>query len=196
MASKLMDQHTALTQYLQTLLNQEDVQEDEFLDTLLEQGCDDGEGPSKPILPQRNLLQFISFKVGKLQLLVARDEFCGIQYLSQESGFDSSHWYQRSTDDSEESIHLVDVARLVLPKSKLQPGRSELAASQVMLCHNGEIGLLCDEIGKMKTVDPAEIQWRTEATQRSWLAGVIPSQQCAILNIDSIMDEIFQLNSV
>ncbi len=89
------------------------------------------------------------------------------------------------------NVPVIDTARLVLPPKKRQEltGDDPTARlSRVVLIHDGQYGLACDEVSEVITLQPDEVRWRTARTQRRWLAGTVVEHMCALIDVNAFAD--------
>jgi len=85
----------------------------------------------------------------------------------------------------DKNVPLVDTARFVLPADKLltivgdDPGARITRAVLIQDC---QYGLACDEVNEVVTLSPEDVRWRTQRTQRRWLAGTVVEHMCALID--------------
>lgn len=130
--------------------------------------------------------QALEFTVAKLKLVIPLVQLCGIldwerADLTPMPGHSQSFlgvWPNHGTNSK-----IVDVAEMVVPDryhSKITPWRERV--TKVVLIDESTWGLACDEIVGVVTLDPREIRWRTNRTQRAWLAGTLIEHMSALID--------------
>lgn len=97
-----------------------------------------------------------------------------------------TRWYLGLVQSHEAHVKVIDTALMVLPenrRSSLDPAPSH-RFSHILLVDNYNWGLACDAIGDVIWLDQHKVKWRTDKTQRPWLAGTVLEQLCAIIDTD------------
>jgi len=79
---------------------------------------------------------------------------------------------------------VVDTAGLILPRDN-RPRRAA-DASQFVVLDEGRLALACTGIGEIMELQDSDVNWRTAAGKRPWLAGTVLRQMCALLDIDAV----------
>ena len=51
-----------------------------------------------------------------------------------------------------------------------------------------EWGLAVHQVSRSIRLDPSEIKWRTQRTQRPWLAGTVIEHMCALLDVSALAE--------
>ncbi len=132
--------------------------------------------------------QALEFTVAKLKLVVPLTHLCGIldwerADLTPMPGHSTQFmgvWPNHGTNSK-----IVDVAEMVVPEryhSKIQPASERV--TKVVLIDESTWGIACDEIIGVITLDPRDVRWRTDRTQRKWLAGTLIEHMSAIIDAD------------
>jgi hypothetical protein len=100
-----------------------------------------------------------------------------------------SEWFLGETDLGEHKIKIVDIAMLVIPKSRqailLSAFRPRL--NHLLTVGTSDWGLACETVVGKVELASIDIQWRSDEGQRPWLAGTIASHKCALLDVGAIM---------
>lgn len=138
--------------------------------------------------------QAMLFKVAGLTLAVPLVELNGIvewkdENITRMPGH--ADFYLGLMSHLGKNIPLVDTARLVLPPDKLSKfvGENPLERlTRVVLINDGQYGLACDEVDEVITLKPDDVRWRSERTQRKWLAGTVVEHMCALLDAQAFAE--------
>ena len=132
--------------------------------------------------------QAMLFKVAGLTLAVPLVELHGIVEWKKDNITTMpghADFYLGLMSHLGKKIPLVDTARLVLPPNKLTKlagNDPQARITRVVLINDSQYGLACDEVDEVITLKPDEVRWRTERTQRRWLAGTVVEHMCALLD--------------
>lgn len=51
-----------------------------------------------------------------------------------------------------------------------------------------EWGLAVHQVSRSIRLDPDQIKWRTQRTQRPWLAGTVVEHMCALLDVEALAE--------
>lgn len=83
---------------------------------------------------------------------------------------------------------VVDTAILVMPETNLYKGRTHNTQpyQRIVLIDEGRWGLACNG-GKILTLRPDEVRWRTPQTLRPWLAGTVMEHMCALIDAEQLV---------
>lgn len=93
------------------------------------------------------------------------------------------------TNTDGQTVTIIDLARIVLPLDQWPRNRGQDNGGMhpLVLVADGQFGLSVGRLDGEKTVVSQEITWRSEATQRPWLAGTSKSLACAVLDVDALV---------
>jgi purine-binding chemotaxis protein CheW len=133
-------------------------------------------------------LQAMLFKVAGLTLAVPLVDLNGVvewdeDKLTAMPGH--ADFYLGLMSHLNRQIPVVDTARLVLPekKRKLMAGEDpRQRITRVVLINDSRYGLACDEVNEVVTLKADAVRWRSERTQRRWLAGTVIEHMCALVD--------------
>ena len=133
-------------------------------------------------------LQAMLFKVAGLTLAVPLVDLNGVVEWNEEQVTEMpghAEFYLGLMAHLNRQVPVVDTARLVLPESK----RKKLAGedprqrvTRVVLINDSRFGLACDEVNEVVTLKADAVRWRSERTQRRWLAGTVIEHMCALVD--------------
>ncbi|WP_423815426.1 CheW domain-containing protein [Pseudomonas guineae] len=84
------------------------------------------------------------------------------------------------------NLKVLDTARWVMPDRYRDDFRQGL---QFVISVQGyEWGLAVHQVSRSIRLDPNEVKWRSQRTQRPWLAGTVIEHMCALLDIASLAE--------
>lgn len=172
-ATKLVeDQNLALASYLEALLS--------------EGGMLESAPTLKPVADERTarLLDYFVFTVAGLKLALPRRRVLGVVDYATCTAAPSAHALQLGVvAQPEGDAAVIDTARLVMP------GRPALPAYQyVVLITPQPYGLACHGIEGALTIARDAVRWKSDHTQRRWLAGTLIEHKCALLDLDALSE--------
>lgn len=84
------------------------------------------------------------------------------------------------------NLKVLDTARWVMPDRYRDDFRDGL--QYVISVQGYEWGLAVHQVSRSIRLDPSEVKWRTQRTQRPWLAGTVIEHMCALLDIASLAE--------
>jgi purine-binding chemotaxis protein CheW len=84
------------------------------------------------------------------------------------------------------NLKVLDTARWVMPDRYRDDFREGL--QYVISVQGYEWGLAVHQVSRSIRLDPNEVKWRTQRTQRPWLAGTVIEHMCALLDIASLAE--------
>ncbi len=84
------------------------------------------------------------------------------------------------------NLKVLDTARWVMPDRYRADFRDGL--QYVISVQGYEWGLAVHQVSRSIRLDPNEVKWRTQRTQRPWLAGTVIEHMCALLDIASLAE--------
>lgn len=202
----------ALWDYLDTLLQEipadlpEPVSEAEIQDRdphALEQELLPSPSPLDPAVSQpamapaarelvpvwaENDFQALLFKVGKLTLAVPLITLHSVLNWP-ETGVTpmpgQPDWCLGLIRYRDNNVRIADTGALVIPADR-QTLREGSQAKHILIVDTGRWGLACDAIGSVITLTKDDVRWRRATSSRPWLAGTLPEQLCALLDIEAL----------
>ena len=132
--------------------------------------------------------QAMLFKVAGLTLAVPLIDLngvveCDLDDISAMPGH--ADFYLGLMKHLDKNVPLVDTAKFVLPADKLSTLSGDEPAKRItraVMIHDCQYGLACDEVNQVVTLSPEEVRWRTQRTQRRWLAGTVIEHMCALID--------------
>jgi purine-binding chemotaxis protein CheW len=84
------------------------------------------------------------------------------------------------------NLKVLDTARWVMPDRYRDDFRDGL--QYVISVQGYEWGLAVHQVSRSIRLDPNEVKWRSQRTQRPWLAGTVIEHMCALLDIASLAE--------
>lgn len=140
--------------------------------------------------------QALEFTIAKLKLVIPLIHLCGIldwqrAELTPMPGH--SRRFIGVWPNHGSNTKIVDVAEMLVPQRyhhKIEAWESRL--SKVVLIDDSAWGLVCDEVLGVVTLDPREVRWRSDRTQRAWLAGTLIEHMSAIIDGDQFSAALLQ----
>jgi chemotaxis signal transduction protein len=98
-------------------------------------------------------------------------------------------WYLGNYIDADDEIAIIDLAPIVVErKSDENEPVSTTVGGSIVVLESGRIGLKCQRVFSITTIDPVDVCWRSRRTRRRWLAGVARGERCALLDLQAIHD--------
>ena len=80
-----------------------------------------------------------------------------------------------------EQLTIVNLISLIGAKDKVLDASTD--SKQYLLIQHRQLAIECQQILEMETIDENLVCWRSENSQRKWLAGTIKQQGIAILDL-------------
>jgi len=138
--------------------------------------------------------QAMMFKVAGLALAVPLIELngvveCDLSNVTAMPGH--ADFYLGLMNYLEKSVPLVDTARFVLPPDKLKilaGDDPKERITRVVMIQDCNYGLACDEVNEVITLNPDSVRWRSQRTQRRWLAGTVVEHMCALIDANAFAE--------
>jgi purine-binding chemotaxis protein CheW len=100
--------------------------------------------------------------------------------------FGQPDWFLGILPGQEGNLKVLDTARWVMPERYREDFRDGL---QYVISVNGyEWGLAVHQVSRSIRLDPSEIKWRSQRSQRPWLAGTVIEHMCALLDVSALAE--------
>ncbi|MGH8352623.1 MAG: CheW domain-containing protein [Pseudomonas sp.] len=84
------------------------------------------------------------------------------------------------------NLKVLDTARWVMPDRYRDDFRQGL--QYVISVQGYEWGLAVHQVSRSIRLDPSEIKWRSQRSQRPWLAGTVIEHMCALLDVAALAE--------
>jgi len=156
---------------------------------------DDIKSSSEPLISTKTLLeqldeefQVLFFKVAGLTLavpLVSLGGIVNIEKLTPLIG--RPKWYKGVQQHRGSQLNVVDTCAWVMPEKYDQPLADSVDYQYVVVLEDSAWGLSCEALVDTVTIKKSQINWRTQAGKRPWLAGVVKEQMCGMLNVGALV---------
>ncbi len=123
------------------------------------------------------------FQVSGLTLAVPLMALGQIQPLTDNLAtiFGQSEWFMGLLPSPTGQIKTVNTALFVMPEKYNDDFLK--SAKYVMTIDGMPWGLAVDSVKQPITLDPGDVNWRSQRTKRPWLAGTVKSAMCALIDI-------------
>ena len=97
--------------------------------------------------------------------------------------FGKPSWFMGITDVRGDKINIVDTLRWVMPEINDSPDKYPYLIS----LGNTEWSIGCDVLEGNRTLTSSQLKWREIPGNRPWLAGIVTSDKCAVLHVQSLI---------
>jgi purine-binding chemotaxis protein CheW len=133
--------------------------------------------------------QCLIFHVGNLKVAVPLSKLGGIHELKDEmtSIPGKPPWYLGIIDYAGDNYHVVDTAYWITPEHSSQ---MDLQYQYFIVMGDSKWGLGCTKIGNAVTINKSDIRWASKNSKKSWFAGMLVDEMCALLDIDNFIEEL------
>ncbi len=81
-------------------------------------------------------------------------------------------------------VKVIDIYKLMAMESAEFKDTDESSPKRIVLINDGSWGFVCDDVSKVFTLYPGQIQWRSDRTYRAWLVGTVIEYMCVLLDVD------------
>lgn len=100
--------------------------------------------------------------------------------------FGQPDWFLGILPSQAGNLKVLDTARWVMPDRYRDDFREGL--QYVISVQGYEWGLAVHQVSRSIRLDPREIKWRTQRTQRPWLAGTVIDHMCALVDVAALAE--------
>lgn len=94
----------------------------------------------------------------------------------------------------ERSVSVIDLHKLIskngISYNHMEKNVEECHVEYVIVMDDGAYALSCDHIGEMIELYPEDIRWNKASFNNPLFAGIVPDKLCAIVNIDTVNEQI------
>ena len=98
--------------------------------------------------------------------------------------FGQPSWFLGIVPSQAGNLKVLDTARWVMPDRYRDDLREGL--QYVISVQGYEWGLAVHQVSRSIRLNPSEVKWRTQRTQRPWLAGTVIEHMCALLDVEAL----------
>ncbi|VXC33905.1 Purine-binding chemotaxis protein CheW [Pseudomonas sp. 8Z] len=100
--------------------------------------------------------------------------------------FGQPDWFLGILPSQSGNLKVLDTARWVMPDRYRDDFREGL--QYVISVQGYEWGLAVHQVSRSIRLDPQEVKWRSQRTQRPWLAGTVIEHMCALLDVAALAE--------
>lgn len=132
--------------------------------------------------------QALFFNVAGLNLAVPLKSLGGIhRWETPKPLFGKPKWYLGIMPHREEQLNVVDSVQWVMPEKYTEELAKSLDYQYLVMLSESHWGLACETLVTTDQLSPEEIQWRSSAGKRPWLAGIVKEKMCALIDTDALI---------
>ncbi|WP_372872624.1 chemotaxis protein CheW [Shewanella sp.] len=132
--------------------------------------------------------QVLFFKVAGLTLAVPLVSLGGIVKVERINQiFGRPDWFLGVQTHRDSQLNLVDTCAWVMPEKYDEELAQNVNYQYLVLLEDSNWGLACESLVNSVRIKQSEVNWRTTAGKRPWLAGVVKEQMCGILNVKALI---------
>jgi purine-binding chemotaxis protein CheW len=100
--------------------------------------------------------------------------------------FGQPDWFLGMLTTHSGNLKVLDTARWVMPERYRDEFRDHLKF--VITIQGYDWGLAVHQVDRSIHLHPDQVKWRTQRTQRPWLAGTVIEHMCALLDVAALAD--------
>jgi len=100
--------------------------------------------------------------------------------------FGQPEWFLGILPSQSGNLKVLDTARWVMPDRYRDDFREGL--QYVISVQGYEWGLAVHQVSRSIRLDPDEVKWRSQRSQRPWLAGTVIEHMCALLDVAALAE--------
>jgi len=176
----------------------------EIVESINEAVIEETVAPAAPVIveipPERKSyawaqgrFQCLSFQVAGLTLAAPLEKLHGIvkwdDTMTALPGY--APWFMGLLPNRGRNVQVVDTAQIVMADGRWPDKREANSRVQfVVLVDGGRWGLAVDKIAEVVTLEPAAVRWSGANGKRPWLAGTVIERMCALLDMDSLCEQL------
>ena len=146
--------------------------------------------PAKPSEPEWANIRYegerqcLFFTAGGIKLAVRLADLGGISNMAQITKMPGPDWYLGLMPVRDKKFRIVDTVKWMVPESD----QSALPPYRYVI-HLGSSGwaIGCHELTSSEKVDGESVKWRETPGQRPWLAGIVKTKMCVLLNVEELV---------
>jgi len=91
-------------------------------------------------------------------------------------------------------IFVLNIHKIFFPdnlKNIVAPTGKE---QKIVLLKHKNIAFMCDEVLETVSLNPENVNWRSEISKRKWLAGTVKKQGFSVLNVQGLVSSVMTLS--
>ncbi|MGQ7958403.1 CheW domain-containing protein [Pseudomonas sp. SP16.1] len=100
--------------------------------------------------------------------------------------FGQPDWFLGILPSQAGNLKVLDTARWVMPDRYRDDFREGL--QYVISVQGYEWGLAVHQVSRSIRLEPSEVKWRSQRSQRPWLAGTVIEHMCALLDVTALAE--------
>ncbi len=133
--------------------------------------------------------QVLFFKVAGLTLAVPLVSLGGIVKIERINHImGRPAWYKGVQTYRDTQLNIVDTGAWVMPEKYDKALAESVNYQYVVLLEDSNWGLTCESLVNAVRITKSEVNWRSKAGKRPWLAGVVKEQMCGILHVQALIE--------
>ncbi|ABV37646.1 CheW protein [Shewanella sediminis HAW-EB3] len=133
--------------------------------------------------------QVLFFKVAGLTLAVPLVSLGGIVKIERINHImGRPAWYKGVQTYRDTQLNVVDTGAWVMPEKYDKALAESVNYQYVVLLEDSNWGLTCESLVNAVRITKSEVNWRSKAGKRPWLAGVVKEQMCGILHVQALIE--------
>ena len=133
--------------------------------------------------------QVLFFKVAGLTLAVPLVSLGGIVKVERINHIiGRPSWFLGVQTHREEQLNLVDTCAWVMPEKYTDKLAQSVNYQYLVLLEGSNWGLTCESLVNAVKINKSQVNWRSQAGKRPWLAGVVKEQMCGILHVQALVE--------
>ncbi|MFV7770814.1 chemotaxis protein CheW [Shewanella marisflavi] len=133
--------------------------------------------------------QVLFFKVAGLTLAVPLVSLGGIVKVERINHImGRPAWYLGVQTHRDSQLNVVDSGAWVMPEKYDDKLAQSVDYQYIVLLEDSNWGLACESLVNSVKILKSEVNWRTKAGKRPWLAGVVKEQMCGILHVQALIE--------
>ncbi|RTR32552.1 chemotaxis protein CheW [Shewanella atlantica] len=133
--------------------------------------------------------QVLFFKVAGLTLAVPLVSLGGIVKIERINHImGRPAWYKGVQTYRDTQLNIVDTGAWVMPEKYDKTLAESVNYQYVVLLEDSNWGLTCESLVNAVRITKSEVNWRSKAGKRPWLAGVVKEQMCGILHVQALIE--------
>ncbi|MCG9756926.1 chemotaxis protein CheW [Shewanella insulae] len=133
--------------------------------------------------------QVLFFKVAGLTLAVPLVSLGGIVKVDRINHImGRPAWYLGVQTHRDSQLNVVDSGAWVMPEKYDDELAQSVDYQYIVLLEDSNWGLACESLVNSVRILKSEVNWRTKAGKRPWLAGVVKEQMCGILHVQALIE--------
>lgn len=131
--------------------------------------------------------QVLYFDVNQVTFAVPLDELGGIHQLGELNHLiGRPKWYLGLQTNKDQQLDVVDTAKWVMADKLVDDSYKENYQYIVMLGES-QWGLAASQLMGTELLSTDQINWRTQAGKRPWLAGMVKEKMCALIHVEELI---------